>query len=123
VANILIVDDEEMARAGFRKILAREGYEIQEAQDGEEALRILRRGNVDLCVLDIIMPNKDGIEVLRELRAEDNNLPVLAISGGGHADLGLYLRMAKKLGVNATLAKPFGAEELLGVVESLLSKV
>ncbi|MBC8367328.1 response regulator [bacterium] len=122
MAHILIVDDETMARTGFRKILARAGYVTEEAADGEEALRILRRERVDLCVLDIIMPNKDGIEVLRELRETDNNLPVLAISGGGHADLGLYLRMAKKLGVSATLAKPFGADELLETVEGLLAK-
>ena len=123
MAKILIVYDEAMARTGIRKILDRAGHSTLEAGGGEEALRLIAAGDVELCVLDIIMPDKDGIEVLRQLRADRRELPVLAISGGGSAEFGLYLRVASKLGVGATLAKPFGAEELLEAVDDLLAKV
>ncbi|MBN1475715.1 response regulator [Candidatus Sumerlaeota bacterium] len=120
MAHILIADDEREAREIIRKILERAGHGVTEASGGEEALRILRGGEVDLCILDILMPDKDGLEVIREVRKRMPDLRILAISGGGRQGSALYLSVAEKTGMAKALPKPFSAERLLSVVQELL---
>ena len=122
MAHILIVDDEREARATIRKFLERAGHEITEASGGAEALRILRKGGTDLCILDILMPDKDGLEVIREVRKHLPDLKILAISGGGLRGTDLYLSVAEKTSMARSLPKPFSAEQLLGVVQELLGE-
>jgi DNA-binding response OmpR family regulator len=118
LAQILVIDDEPQVRRLLQTILERAGHDVFEAADGMEGLMTARARQPDLVVTDILMPNKEGIETIRELRREVPALPILVISGDpGSA---LYLEMAKLLGAHAALTKPFRATELLRAVEGLL---
>ena len=119
MANILLVDDDELVRDIIEMILANEGHTVSTARDGIVALTEFRRDNKDLVITDIVMPDSEGIELVRAIRAEAPTCPILAISGAVQGDL--YLRGALRLGANAALAKPFGARELLEKVNELLA--
>jgi CheY-like chemotaxis protein len=119
LADILVIDDEPLVRRLIQQMLERDGHDVREAADGIAGLSAARARRPDLIVTDIMMPNKEGIETIRELRREAPALPILVISGDpGSA---LYLEMAKLLGAHAALAKPFSADELLRAVDNLLN--
>lgn len=121
MADILIIDDDDALRSTMRKILQRRGHAVREAGDGVSGLTLLRESRPDLVVTDLYMPGKEGIETILELRAEDPDLPILAVSGGGVTmTAGFSLADAEALGANASLAKPFSVEELQDVVDRLL---
>ncbi len=118
--RILVVDDEEPIRTMLRKILEDSGYEVSEAPDGKVALWIYKVKHSDLIITDLIMPEKEGIETISELKRDYPEVKIIAISGGGRGGKGQYLDMAKKFGADNTLAKPFEKEELLKTVKDLL---
>jgi CheY-like chemotaxis protein len=120
MAKILVIDDEPQVRALIQQILARVGHEVAEAADGEEGLAHMRARMPDLLITDILMPNKEGIETIREVRRLAPALPILVMSG--NAGSALYMQMAKLLGAHAALAKPFRAVELVAAVEKLLAR-
>jgi CheY-like chemotaxis protein len=102
----------------IRQMLGRIGHDVAEAADGDEGLQQVRAAIPDLIITDILMPNKEGIETVRELRRDAPQVPILVISGDpGSA---LYMEMAKLLGAHASLAKPFRYAELLRAVADLL---
>jgi len=124
VAKILIIDDDPSMRRTVSRILARAGHEVIEAPDGLEGVELFRRNHPDIVVTDIVMPKKEGIETILELRRENPLTLILAISGGatllgGSAPLD-YLDLAKGLGADAVLAKPFRAPDLLQEIDNLL---
>ena len=121
MARILIVDDEELVRLTLRQALEKERHELVDATNGEEALRLLRRRAVDLVITDIIMPEKEGIETIREIRQDYPETKIIAISGGGRMGNVDFLRMSQLLGADAILPKPFGPEELLKLVRRILA--
>jgi CheY-like chemotaxis protein len=121
MALILIIDDDVQIRAMLRRILGRAGYEVVEAPDGRQGIRLHRQQPADLIITDIIMPEKEGIETIMELRHDFPGLKILAISGGGREPPDEYLQMAKSFGAQRTLAKPFGPKDLLKAVGELLS--
>lgn len=119
--RILIVDDEAGIRAVFREFLSDEGYETSEAPDGQVALGMLEEDPVDLAIIDIFMPEMDGIQLLSELRARAITTPVIAVSGGGEREYPeLPLRLARLLGARATLEKPVDLDDLLVQIERCL---
>lgn len=93
-----------------------------EARDGNEGLALHKEDPCDLVITDIIMPEKEGLETILEFRKADPCLPIIAISGGGRQGYSGYLEAAQPFGANRSLAKPFSQEDLLGAVESCLSK-
>lgn len=112
--KILIADDEPEIRSLLRLYLENEGYEIMEAEDGQQALDLLHRCSLDLCILDIMMPKVDGFHVLQEIR-KDSNIPVMILSAKDAASekiLGL------NLGADDYLAKPFNPLEAVARVNS-----
>jgi len=117
--TILIIDDDNQFRAMLRQMLEREGYKVVDAPDGKEGIRIYRVKPTDLIITDIIMPEKEGIETIMELRREFPDVKIIAISGGGHLGPAEYLKIAKGLGAQYTLSKPFEREELLEAVREL----
>ncbi len=119
--RVLVVDDEEQMRSMLRQVLESAGYEVMEAPDGNVALWIFKEKPADLIITDIIMPEKEGLETIIELKQDFPDVKIIAISGGGHGNKGQYLDMAKKMGADNTLAKPFEKEELLKTVHNLLS--
>jgi DNA-binding NtrC family response regulator len=120
MARILIIDDEAMIRDLLIKMLEREGYETMNASDGKEGIRLYRENPADLIITDLIMPEKEGIETIMELRRDYQDVKVIAMSGGGKIDPGTYLQIAKTLGAIETLAKPFDLKEVLKTVQELL---
>lgn len=119
-ARILIIDDEVQIREMLGQMLSREGYEVVHAPNGKEGMKACREQHIDLIITDIIMPEKDGIEMILELRHDFPGLKVIAISGGGRLGPDGYLEMAKKLGAHKTFFKPFNRKEILEAVRELL---
>jgi DNA-binding response OmpR family regulator len=121
-STILLIDDEIELRATVSRLLQRAGYEVVTAANGAEALATARFVRADLIITDILMPEKEGLETIAELRREFPKLPVIAVSGGGIVDPESYLTLAQKLGADRTLEKPFGFQELLSTVQELLDE-
>lgn len=121
MAHILIVEDDEQFRAMLAAMLAADQHRVSQAGDGVQALEAVRRSRPDLIITDILMPNKDGIEFVMDLKRQSGAPPVIAISGGRRAiSADFNLNSATLLGVMATLPKPFGREELRRAVRQAL---
>lgn len=120
MADIIIIDDEADLRSTMRRILEGAGHQVREAGDGNEGIRLFHQRPADLVITDIFMPEKEGMETIQELRGEQEDVKILAVSGGGrmaHVD---PLEDAELFGADGTLAKPFTVEELRRKVEELL---
>ena len=120
MARILVVDDDTMVRTTIRAGLLRAGHAVLEAGDGEEAIGVLEKAEVDLVVSDIVMPEVDGIGLLLKLRKQFPQLRVIVISGGGRMQNVDFLRMAQTLGADRVLAKPFTPDQLQKAVQAVL---
>lgn len=116
--RILVADDETEIRDVLRLYLEKEGYEVVEAADGPEALRLLKQEKIDLAILDIMMPGLDGYRVLRNIR-EESNLPVLMLSAKG-SDSDKILGL--DLGADDYITKPFVPLEAVARVKSNLRR-
>lgn len=120
MARILIIDDEPQIRSMLRLMLERVGYEVAEAPDGIEGIRRYRENPADLIITDLIMPNKDGIGMIIDLKKEFPKVKIIAMSGGGVNRPEGYLDGAKKLGAARTLTKPIDRDEMLKAVKETL---
>lgn len=120
MARILVIEDDDILRALMRKMLTRSGYEVVEAADGSCATQLYREHAIDLIITDLFMPDKEGMEVIRDLRKENPEAKIIAISGGSSFDSIDYLDVARLIGAAMTLNKPFGSRELLEAVQQLL---
>ena len=119
MARILIVDDDEMDRALLAEVLQKAGHEPLFAPDGKVALGIWRNSKVDLVVTDIVMPELDGLELLKSLKVEDPKARVIAVSGVSAEKL----NKAARSGAFAILTKPVNPHELLGEISSALQEI
>ena len=120
MAHILLVEDEEQLRSMLRFVLESAGHEVEEAGNGKEAIESYRSRPADLLVTDIVMPEKEGIETIIQLRKSYPKVKVIAMSGGGRTGDLNYLELARKLGANHVLAKPFSNSEFLAAVNLVL---
>ena len=121
MARILIIEDDNEVREYLESVLSRAGYEVISAGNGKEGVELFQQGPAaDLVVTDIIMPEKDGIETIMDLRRSNAELKVIAISGGGRAEPENYLHSARLLGANRTMKKPFTNQEMLDTIAELL---
>lgn len=119
--RILLVDDVPMVRLSIRAALEGDGHQVLEAGDGKEALTVLDTEPVDLIITDLWMPNLDGVELLKRLRATNARIKVIAISGGGvRRPIDVSAALAQTWGADAVLYKPFANEDLLEEVNRLL---
>jgi len=122
MVRILVVDDDKEVRGMLRQMLERAGYEVVDAPDGNVALKLYREQPTDLVITDLIMPDKEGIETIMELRRDFPDVKIIAISGGGRVGPRDYLRMAKMLGAQRIFTKPLDRLELLNAIEELLNE-
>ena len=120
MARILLIEDDESVRTMLQMILVHFGHTVMEAGNGNEGLEQFRRAGADLVITDIVMPEKEGIEVLLELRKEQPPVKIIAISGGGRQSATDYLHLATLLGASTVLAKPFSSAELVAAITELL---
>jgi CheY-like chemotaxis protein len=117
---ILVVDDEQEMRDVVQQVLKTGGHRVVTAANGKEAGLLLAKEKIDLVLTDLLMPEKDGTEVITDLRKKHPAMPVVAMSGGGRMPRGEYLKIARLFGAHAILEKPFTSEQLLSTIELLL---
>ena len=120
MARILLVDDDEILREMLKISLERLGHTVVQAADGDEALRQCRAQAPDVVLTDLIMPGKEGLETIMELRKLLPKVPIIAMSGGGVNSPGGYLELAGRFGAVRVLSKPFGQPELAEAIRFAL---
>lgn len=119
---VLIVDDEPNIRQELADTLRWQGYDILEASDGNEALRTLNEQNVDLLVVDMFMPYRDGLDTIVEVRKTYPQMKAIAMSGGGRTRHVDFLKYARELGAAAAIRKPFSLEIFRDLVARTLAE-
>ncbi|MGC9311576.1 MAG: response regulator transcription factor [Sediminispirochaetaceae bacterium] len=119
MAHVLVVDDEVYIRELIKKTLAPQGHNVVEASNGHEAIKTLGTHAVDIAIVDLVMPEKGGLETLMEIRDFNHRIKLIAISGkiqtGGDSIKGL----AQQFQIDAVLAKPFDVDELIQLVQDM----
>ncbi len=120
MVRILIIDDELSVLEVLREILHLEGYDVVTAANGEEGLELFKKTPCDLVITDMVMPVKDGLQTILDLRKENPDLPVIAMSGGGAISKERYLAVAGYLDRVITIAKPFSVKSITEAVVKLL---
>lgn len=121
VCSILVVDDEPGLRDMIGHVLTSAGHRVMSAGNGQQAIKLMAEHNFDVVVTDVIMPEKDGIEVIGELRRRRPQVRIIAMSGGGHVPVEQYLKIAKGVGAHAVIEKPFSNRDLLATIESVVA--
>ena len=121
MARILVFDDDKEMRDAVRAILEEAGHEVEEAPDGQRGLDLYREAPSEIVITDIRMPEKTGNEAILELRAQFPHVKIIAMSGGGTVGVDLYMQVARKLGADVAITKPFAPDELLSAVRALAS--
>ena len=116
--RIYLIDDDEALRNGLREVLERAGHEVRVAENGLSARRTLRDWPVDLVICDMLMPDAEGFEVLRTVRAGSPDARFVMISGAS-GELSGFLDRAPLLGADAVLQKPFAPQVLLTLIDAV----
>lgn len=120
--RILVIDDDVQMRQMLKQMLERQGYEVVEASDGKQGLALYRQTPTDLIITDIIMPEKEGVEMILELKRDFPDVKIIAISGGAR-DIDAQCCLAYvESKVSRTFIKPFNREELLEAIQNLLNE-
>ncbi len=121
MANILVVDDNIAFLEIQTEYLRRAGHDVTPATNGIEAMNRVDSHRFDLVITDLIMPDKEGVQVIMELRRKHPGIRIIAMSGGGRVNAEDYLAIARRLGAAKTLSKPFTGDELLGAVAEVMA--
>jgi CheY-like chemotaxis protein len=120
--RILVIDDEPTALDVICKILVHSGYDVLVAKNGQEGVDLFRQQPCDLVITDMVMPVKDGLQTILDLRTDYPELPIVAISGGGNISKERYLAVAGYLEKVVTVGKPFTVDALTSAVKKLLDE-
>jgi two-component system cell cycle response regulator CpdR len=121
MAKILVLDDEPSILLMIKKMLEKAGYEVSVALNGIDGMRLFEKDKYDLVITDIIMPEKEGLETIFELRRLHPRLKIIAISGGGRISPEGYLPGAKLLGADMVFQKPLVQKDFLNAIATLLN--
>ena len=119
--RILVIDDDVLTLDVLRRMLEAEEYEVVTALDGQKGMDAFHQTRIDLVITDLVMPVKDGLRTIMELRRERQDLPIIAISAGGAIPKERYLTAAQYLGDITAMPKPFKRQELVDTVKRLLN--
>jgi CheY-like chemotaxis protein len=117
--TVCIIDDDELVRAHMGHKLRAEGFLVLEAETAKRGLEIVAEHAPDVVLIDMIMPDRDGVETITELRRAWPQIPIVAISGGGRVGPSLYLELARSLGAAACLSKPLCVEQFKQAIGGL----
>ena len=118
--RILVIDDEQLLRSTVVLILTRAGFTVEEASDGQAGIAMFHKNPPDIVLTDIFMPNRDGIEIIKELKHSSPRTKIIAMTGGGHLRMMEIAAAAKVLGADHVLDKPFDSESLLAAINAVL---
>ncbi|WP_319779699.1 response regulator [Maridesulfovibrio sp.] len=118
--RILVVDDDPISRQVLKAMLEKEGHLVTEAEDGVKAVQGYDSNLIDLVITDIFMPEKEGVQTVRELMKENPDVKIIAVSGGSSSANYDSLDWIKMFGVKYTFTKPFNAKAILAAVDDLL---
>ncbi len=122
MSRVLLIDDDELVRVSLMKVLENAGHEVVTAGDGNEGMKFFKENDFDIVITDLIMPEKDGIETILDMKKTSPDMPIIAISGGGRfSNPDLYLSSAREFGAVTVLAKPFALKEFLDAVQTGLA--
>ncbi len=122
MASILIIEDDQPFRLALKENLIIRGYDVSDACNGLEGINKFISNRPDLIVMDIIMPEKEGIETIREIKRDYPSAKIIAISGGGTLGPEHYLKVALAIGADRAIKKPFRTDHLVGSIEELLNE-
>lgn len=117
--QIVVADDDPMARLGCRAMLEGAGHRVSLAQDGAVATDLIENGEIDLLLLDVLMPRKEGLETLMDIKRRFPGIVVVMMSAGGARTEFDFLAAASKLGADRVLRKPFSQADLLALIEEV----
>ena len=120
LATVCVIDDDELVRKTISGSLEAAGFDVVQAEDGIQGLETIERTHARVAVIDIIMPTREGFDVIVDATRRFPELKVLAITGGGRVGSTDYLELALQLGAHDTLAKPFRSAELVKKVQRLV---
>jgi DNA-binding response OmpR family regulator len=120
--KILVIDDDDLVRATIVAVLERADVDVSEASDGDVGMRLFEEGAHDVVITDILMPNREGIETIRDLRRSKEDVKIIAISGGGNIDKMQLLDLAQKFGADRVLPKPFTPQQVLTTLDEVLAE-
>jgi YesN/AraC family two-component response regulator len=120
MTKILIIDDEPYILLMLKKMLERAGYQVDLASNGREGMALFEKDSADLVITDIIMPDKEGLELIIEMKKKSPELKIIAMSGGGRISPESYLECARHFGAEKVFQKPFKQKELVTAVRELL---
>lgn len=120
--KILLIDDDTLIRRSVARVLMQNGHDVITAEDGIRGMELFHRERFDLVVTDIYMPRQEGIETILTLRREDTATKIIAISGGGHSGNTDALEMARLLGADAIIEKPFRTDQLLAKIDAVMAE-
>ena len=118
--TILIIDDDENIREYIQLMLEEEGFKVFVADNGRTGIDIFTNESIDLIITDLIMPEKEGIETIQDIRKMDKNCGIIAMSGVSNKDS--YLSISSLLGAHAILHKPFKPEELMDAINAIFNR-
>jgi YesN/AraC family two-component response regulator len=119
MTHILIIDDDEQILKMLRQALERKGYKVSTAVNGREGIKLYKEIRSDVLITDIVMPEMEGLEAIRKLRKEYEDIKIIALSGGGFVSPDEYLKLAKQFGAEYTFAKPVNLNELIDAIKQL----
>lgn len=122
MAKILVIDDEATVRKLLTALFEKEGYEVKNGYDGNNGLSIAREFEPDLIITDLLMPEKEGLETIKEIKQMNADIKIIAISGGGIIQPELYLKLAEQGGADMSFTKPVDIDLLLTAVKQLLEE-
>lgn len=120
--KILLIDDDTLIRRSVARVLIQNGHDVVTAEDGLRGMEQYHRQKFDLIVTDIYMPRQEGIETILTLRREDQATKIIAISGGGNTGNTDALEMARLLGADAIIEKPFRTDQLLAKIDAVMTE-
>jgi two-component system chemotaxis response regulator CheY len=118
---VLVIDDDPAVCLVMRHLLERHGFEVSTASDGQSGLSRFAELNPDLVIVDILMPGKEGMATILEMREAQPEARILAMTGGGSFAANEVLRIAELIGADNSLSKPFAPAELISTVERCLA--
>ena len=119
--TVLLVEDDTLVRHALKIVIEIEDIDVIDVRDGEQAMTVLGDRDIDVVVTDIFMPEMEGMELIRRMKDEHPDIPVIAISGGGSVDNVDYLDAAVGLGAEAVFSKPFDERDLIAKIVELRS--